>query len=56
MIGVYIVEMSTSPGIWEVCDKTAYVNEKTANDVALKLMEVSNKKIMARVTKLKLVK
>lgn len=54
MLLVYIVEMSTSPGVWEVCDKIAYTNEKTANEVALRLMEISNKKIASRVTALKI--
>lgn len=52
---VYIVETSTEPGVW-FTNSLAYAREEKATDVALKIINDSNKKIFARVSELKIVK
>ncbi len=52
---VFIVETCLTPGYWDHNSKV-YLSEEKANDVALKIMDASNKKILARVTELNVVK
>lgn len=53
---IYIIETSTQPGFWEVTDKKGYMDKKVAIDIALNIMEASNKRIAARVTTIEIVK
>lgn len=52
---VFIVETCLTPGLW-IPNSLAYVREEKATDVALKIMDDSNKKVLARVKELKIVK
>lgn len=52
---IYIVETSTQPGFWEISGKFAYTDEKSAIDTALSIIQVSEGRIVARVTTLNIV-
>lgn len=52
---LFMVETSTEPGIW-LANELVYAHEKKATEVALKVMDSSNKRVLARVKKLKVVR
>jgi len=52
---LFMVETSTEPGIW-LANELVYVHEKKATEVALKIMDSSNKRVLARVKELKVVR
>lgn len=52
---VFIVETCLTPGIW-IPNYLGYAREEKATDVALKIMDDSDKKVLARVKELKVVK
>ena len=52
---VFIVETCLTPGMW-IHNSLVYVSEAKATDVALKIMDDSNKKVLARVKELQVIK
>ena len=52
---VFIIETCSTPGLW-ITNSLVYAHEEKAIDVALKIMDDSDKKVLARVKELKVVK